>query len=247
MNPNQIYEQLLLSFGQQGWWPIGGKDGLSRSGKAVKSLSESFSPHEWEICIGAILTQNTNWSNVEKALAGMRAARITSVSKVLYCEDDKLEQAIRPSGFYKQKAGRLKGLAEFVTDFGGFREFSKTVTREELLSVRGLGPETVDSILLYALNRPVFVIDAYTRRVFTRLGFNLEDRGRKFGRVAPRKPREEYELWRWFFESSLSRDENRVNVYKEFHALIVELAKRHCKAKPVCKGCPLEQDCMKVF
>lgn len=231
MNLNQIYEQLLLSFGQQDWWPMG----------------YGFSPSEWEVCVGAILTQNTNWTNVNKALAGMKAGNMTSISKVIYAENEKLEQAIRPSGFYKQKAERLKTMAEFVTDFGGFRSFSKTVTRNELLNVKGLGPETVDSIMLYALNRPVFVIDAYTKRVFTRLGFNLIGREQKFGRLSSVKPKEDYELWRWFFESTLPRGENQVNIYKELHALIVELAKRHCKTRPVCGGCPLDSMCKKNF
>jgi len=238
----QIYERLLVSFGPQGWWPA----------------SRKFSPAEWEICVGAVLTQNTNWSNVDKALDNMKANKITSVSKVLYCDGDMLEQAVRPSGFYRQKAGRLKELAEFVADFGGFREFSRTVMRKELLGVKGLGPETVDSIMLYALGRPVFVVDAYTKRVFTRFGFALGSqhaaagpKRRNFSRSAPQMQKsEEYELWRWFFESTLPKGDDRekqVKMYKEFHALIVELAKRHCKAKPACARCPLEPECRKHF
>lgn len=235
MNLVRVYERLLVSFGPQGWWPVSGK----------------FAPAEWEVCIGAVLTQNTNWANVEKALAGMAECKMTNVSNVQYAEKGRLEQAIRSSGFYRQKAERLRTLAEFISDFGGFRSFAKTVTRNELLSVKGLGPETVDSILLYALNRPVFVIDAYTRRVFTRLGFNLVDRERKFGRQAPEKPREDYELWRWFFETAIPKhdsDEARARMFKEFHALIVELAKRHCRAsRPACGNCPLNESCQKNF
>lgn len=235
MNLVRIYEHLLVSFGPQGWWPVSGK----------------FAPTEWEVCVGAVLTQNTSWTNVEKALAGLAESRMTSVSKVQFAETDKLEKAIRPSGFFKQKAERLRTLAEFVSDFGGFRSFAKTVTRNELLSVKGLGPETADSILLYALDRPVFVIDAYTRCVFSRMGFNLVAREQKFGRQAPARPREDYELWRWFFETAIPQshghdETTRVKMFKEFHALIVELAKRNCKAgRPACKSCPLDQLCQK--
>ena len=201
--------------------------------------TKEFRPPEWEICIGAILAQNTNWSNVERALDGLKAAGMTGIMDVMSAKTADLENAVRPSGFYRQKAGRLKLFADFVMGFGGFRRFSHKVTREQLLKVRGLGPETADSILLYALGRPVFVIDAYTRRVFTRLGFDIE-------RCSRRKSGEGsvYEEWRRFFESILPKD---AGLYKEFHALIVELAKRHCRARPVCKGCPLGKECRKVF
>jgi len=239
----QIYETLLGSFGPQGWWPVGGKGG-------------KFSPPELEVCVGAILTQNTGWNNVEKALANMKSMKIKSMQKLMNTDIARLEEAIRPSGLYRQKAERLRTLSGFITAMGGFRQFSKKVTREQLLDVKGLGPETVDSIMLYALNRPVFVIDAYTKRVFSRLGFNLGEKRTKFWRPVPKRPREEYELWRWFFESGLpsssksgkqasSHASDQVSIYKEFHALIVELAKRHCKARPDCNECPLDSHCRK--
>jgi len=205
----EVYQKLLEHFGPQGWWPM-------RSG---------FDPPEWEVCVGAILTQNTSWRNVEKALNNLKNEEILSPLDVIKIDKNRLENLIRPSGFYRQKAERLKIFADFVMGFGSFEKFSKRVTREQLLKVKGLGPETVDSILLYALSRPVFVVDAYTKRVFTRLGF--EDR-------------KTYEEWRRFFEENLPKD---VGIYKESHALIVELGKNWCRKSPICKKCIFQVDC----
>lgn len=206
-----IYSELLDRFGQQGWWP----------------MSDGFSPPELEVCLGAILTQNTNWNNVEKALKNLKAGNVVCPEDVIETGTSELERLIRPSGFFRQKAARLKRFAGFVESLGGFERFSMDVTREQLLGVKGLGPETVDSILLYALGKPVFVIDAYTRRVFSRLGFA----GLKG-----------YEEWRGFFEERLPKD---VEVYREFHALIVELAKSHCRKEPSCGRCPLNAECIR--
>ncbi|MBN2330831.1 MAG: endonuclease III domain-containing protein [Candidatus Aenigmarchaeota archaeon] len=204
-----VYEALLDRFGRQGWWP----------------MSNGFSPPEWEVCLGAILTQNTNWRNVELALANLRVAKVTGPREVMETSLHELERLIRPSGFYSQKAERLRHFAAFVLGFGGFEKFSADVTRPQLLGVSGLGPETADSILLYALGRPVFVIDAYTRRVFKRLGIDGMNG---------------YEEWRGFFEENLPRD---VDVYREFHALIVELAKADCRKDPSCGRCVLSSKC----
>jgi len=199
----EVYQRLLEHFGPQGWWPV-------RNG---------FDPPEWEVCVGAILTQNTSWRNVEKVLDNLKNERILSPLDMIKIDKNRLEKLIKPSGFYRQKAERLKIFADFVLGFGSFKKFSKRVTREQLLKVKGLGPETVDSILLYALNRPVFVVDAYTKRVFTRLGF--EDR-------------KNYEEWRRFFEENLPND---VDLYKESHALIVEQGKILCRNNPMCEKC----------
>ncbi len=208
-----IYKKLLTRFGEQDWWP----------------MTNGFSPPEWEVCIGAILTQNTNWNNVGLALRNLKAERILTPIDIIKIKTPELEKTIMPSGFYKQKAARLQIFADFVLGFGGFRQFSHKVTREQLLEVKGLGPETVDSILLYALGRPVFVIDAYTKRAFTRLGLG---------------ERKNYEEWRVFFESNLPKD---VNMYKEFHALIVELGKNCCRPKPLCEHCVFNGVCSKIF
>jgi endonuclease-3 related protein len=211
MDVAAIYQKLLGHFGPQDWWPV----------------KHSFRPREFEICVGAVLTQNTNWRNVEKALALLQKSGLTSPESIYGSDTGKLEEAVRPSGFYRQKAGRLRLFSQFVMGFGSFDSFAEKVTRDELLELKGLGPETADSILLYALGRPVFVMDAYTKRIFTRLGF------RRFN---------SYEEWRHFFEDNVPKD---ADVYKEFHALIVELAKECCRAKPMCSGCPLSDGCVK--
>ncbi len=193
----KIYNSLLNDYGRQAWWPT----------------HRSFQPKEWEICVGAILTQNTNWRNVEKALDVLLENKIISPEKTLGIKTEELEKHIRSSGFYRQKAIRLRTLAQFILSFGSFSEFNKKVKREELLKVKGIGPETCDSILLYACNRPFFVIDAYTRRFVRSLGMKTKQT----------KAGGDYESLRSHFEARLPRD---VALYKEFHALIVEWGKR---------------------
>jgi len=205
----EIYDILLKHFGPQNWWPT----------------SNNFSPKEWEICVGAVLTQNTNWENVEKALRNMANSNCKDAETILRTEDKELEKIIRSSGFYKQKTKKLKSLAKNVFGFGGTENFLKNVTRDELLNIKGIGKETADSILLYACEKPFFVVDAYTKRIFSRLGLIQS---------------EDYETIRDFFESNIPKD---IELYKEFHALIVRLAKEHCKKKPQCEECPLRVIC----
>ncbi len=203
----QVYRRLLESFGPQDWWPV-------RNG---------FKPPSLEVCLGAVLTQNTSWRNVEKALESMKKAKCNTLEKVSGTPQRELERLVRSAGFYRQKAERVRTLVRFMVSKGsGFRK----VGREELLDIKGIGPETADSILLYACNRPFFVIDAYTRRVFSRLGVVKGSEG--------------YEELREMFEHALPRD---ADVYREYHALIVELGKRYCKKRPVCEGCPLSRSC----
>ena len=179
-----------------------------------------FIPVEWEVCVGAVLTQNTNWSNVEKALASLKQAGCVSVPATATITTKQLQALIKSSGFFTQKAERLKTLASFITTFPSFAHFQKTVTREQLLSLKGVGPETADSILLYACNRPSFVIDAYTRRLCTALKIKLENKKTDFSKVP-------YEIIREFFETNLPKD---VGLYKEFHALIVAEGKTNSTA-----------------
>jgi endonuclease-3 related protein len=185
------YKKLLKAYGPQAWWP----------------MKRGFAPKEWEVCVGAILTQNTNWRNVERALDNLIKNKVVTPEATLKISAKKLEQLVRPSGFYRQKAERLKTLAKFVLGFGSFEKFRK-VERHKLLKAKGVGPETCDSILLYACNRPYFVIDAYTKRFVRSLGL---------------KPARDYEPLRAYFETRLPKD---VALYKEFHALIVEWGKR---------------------
>ena len=169
-------------------------------------MNGRFEPKELEVCIGAILTQNTNWKNVERALENLINAKILTAEKIANMHLSSIEKLIMSSGFYKQKAKRLKEFCRFIVNFKG--DFYKDVTREQLLSINGIGRETADSILLYACNKPFFVVDAYTQRIFSKLGLINEE--------------DDYEKIRELFESNLPCD---VELYKEFHALIVRLGK----------------------
>lgn len=204
-----IYQILLRSFGPQRWWP-------------------ADSP--FEVMVGAILTQQTNWGNVEKAIGDLKKARKLSPRAMLGTSNSSLQKLVRSSGYYRQKAKKLKIFCRFFVDeFGAdIRKMHRTPTTElraRLLSLWGIGRETADSMLLYALGKPVFVVDAYTIRIGERVGLF-----RSGG----------YEHVRHFFESSLKRS---VPLYKECHALLVELGKRFCRRVPLCRKCPLRGRC----
>ncbi len=211
-----IIEILLKHFGKQGWWP---------------TISEN---KEDEIAIGAILTQQTSWKNVEKCIENLSKANVLDLKRIAEMDLKELEEKIRPSGFYKLKAKRLKEFAEYIVkNYGSLRLFFRKPLREcreELLSIKGIGKETADSILLYAGNKLVFVVDAYTFRILTRLGIWKE----KFS----------YEKIREFVEAKLPKD---LEIYKETHALFVELGKNFCKKRPACESCPLNRICKKSF
>jgi len=207
----RVYNLLLDAYGPQGWWPILNPETLEcdYNGDAPKDDSERF-----EICVGAILTQNTSWKNVEKALAELKKSKLLSKEGVL--GSDKLPELIHSAGYHNQKAKKLKV----------FAEFSGEITRANLLSLWGIGPETADSILLYAYGIPVFVVDAYTRRIFSRVGAI--------------DPSASYDEIQHLFHRSL---ENDSRLFNEYHALLVEHAKRHCKSVPECQGCPINGLC----
>jgi len=211
----QIYEILLDHYGSQGWWPINGKYN-EQFNHRVKKPSERF-----EISIGAILTQNTAWTNVEKALTELKKQNLLSKKAIQNTNTQKLAQAIRSSGYHNQKARKLKELVKFLQE-----KNSKRITREQLLSVWGIGKETADSILLYAYDQPVFVIDAYTKRIFSRLGWTSKDTT--------------YDELQKQFHNNLPKDHK---LFNEYHALIVEHAKQHCTTKPKCNKCPLRKIC----
>ncbi len=204
-----IFQRLLVAYGTQGWWPVSGR----------------FQP-KLEIIIGAILTQNTNWGNVEKALERMVEQGLTTVETILLTGEGQMEEAIRSSGFYRQKAQRLRELLEQAQLAGGMDHFLETVTREHLLELNGIGPETADSILLYAAGRPEMVVDSYTKRILGRVGLLAGN--------------QTYAQVKQFLENGLERD---AGLYKEFHALMVRLAKEQCRTVPVCAGCPLRGRC----
>ena len=201
------YSALFAACGPQRWWP-----GRTR----------------FEIIVGAILTQNTSWKNVERAILNLRRSRLLSPLAMQTAPPSMLANAIRPSGYYRQKTRTLKTFVAFLhTEHGGsLRRLFKTppeVLRPQLLSLRGIGPETADSILLYAGKHPVFVVDSYARRIFGRHGL-----------IGPNSP---YEEIRRQFESALPADHQLLN---EFHALIVHTGKHFCrKTDPACPVCPL--------
>ncbi len=201
-----VFSRLLTAYGVQHWWP-------------------AQSPYE--MMVGAILTQNTAWTNVEKALSALGKA--LTPEYIARCELGELAEKIRPSGYFNQKAERLKLLTKWFSqydyDISRARKQSGNLLRRELLAVKGIGPETADSILLYALDKAFFVVDAYTRRIFTRLGF-----------IVPQG----YDEFRLSIERLLPRD---ISVYNEFHALLVIHSKSYCLKQPKCIGCPLGGIC----
>lgn len=202
-----IYDRLFAAFGPQHWWP-----------------GESA----FEVAVGAILTQNTNWGNVEKAIGNLKKDGLLEARDLYVMPAGQLAEFIRPAGYFNIKAERLKNFVEFlVGHYGGsmkkMKAEAESTIRRKLLSVNGIGPETADSIILYALDKPVFVVDAYTKRVLSR--HNIMEEGSSYGD------------FQGLFHSSLKRDKV---MYNEYHALFVRLAKEHCRTKPLCGGCPIE-------
>ena len=201
----KLYRVLLDCFGPQHWWPA---------------------ETPFEVMVGAILTQNTNWGNVERAIANLKEAGLLDPRRLHQCPMDELALLIRPAGYFNVKARRLKALLDWlvIRHDGSVRD-ALTGNFEEcraaLLAINGVGPETADSILLYAGNRPTFVVDAYTRRILSRHGLCA--------------PGADYEEIKSFFENNLPRD---TQLFNEYHALLVRLGKHHCKPKPECGDCP---------
>lgn len=207
-----IYHSLFERFGPQHWWP---------------------GETPFEMIIGAVLTQNTSWTNVEKAISSLKASGHFSPDKLFKLPAETLAGLIRSSGYFNIKAKRLKNFLSFLfEEYEGnidklLREDCSTL-RHKLLKVNGLGPETVDSILLYAAGYPVFVVDAYTRRIFSRHGFEIMEDG--------------YHNIQSLFMENLRKDPV---LFNEYHALIVRVGKELCKKKPLCNLCPLEYDLQK--
>lgn len=211
MSLQQIYKQLLSHYGPQDWWP-------------------GDSP--FEVMVGAVLTQNTAWTNVEKAIANLVEANALSAEAIVEAHPKRLASWLKPSGYFNIKAKRLKNFCRWYIDNGAHASLSTLATndlRKGLLSVNGIGPETADDMLLYAFERPVFVIDAYTRRLFKRLG-KIEGN-------------EQYEVLRDLFETGLKNAADKVQLFNEYHALIVIHAKDFCKTKPRCEACCMKRRC----
>lgn len=204
----QVYRVLRKTFGHQHWWP---------------------GDTPFEVMVGAILTQNTAWTNVEKAILNLKKAKKLSFKSLHRVPGQALSKLIRPAGYFNIKADRLKCFTDFLArecggDLSKLKRHTMPKLREKLLAVKGIGPETADSILLYALGKTSFVIDAYTRRIFSRHGLSGE--------------RETYDVWREIFMKALPRDRD---LYNDFHAQIVRTAKVHCRKVPHCGTCPLRR------
>lgn len=202
----EYYEALISAFGPQGWWP--GETPI-------------------EVVVGAILTQNTAWTNVEKAIGNLKRASSLSYNALHRLPEEDLATLIRPAGYFNVKAKRLKSFLNHVSlCHGNLKKFLSLPAerlRAELLSINGIGPETADSIILYAANETEFVVDAYTRRIFARHGFFKADAS--------------YNEMKAFFTANLPKDKT---VFNEYHALIVKTGKDFCKTRsPLCETCPL--------
>lgn len=203
---NDMLARLSTHYGPTGWWP-------------------GDSP--FEVAIGAILTQNTAWSNVEKAIEQLKKARLLTPRRMLDAPQEALETAIRSSGYYRQKAERLRIFCDYLgrhyrNSMAPMAARPLAALREELLDLKGIGPETADDILLYACDKPIFVVDAYTRRIFHRCGLTPE--------TIP------YDTLQQLVHAAVPPN---VPVYKEFHGLIVWTGKDFCRKAPRCAGCPL--------
>lgn len=204
----ELHDRLLSAYGPQHWWPGDGP---------------------FEVLVGAVLTQNTAWRNVEQAMVGLRAAGALNPEAIAAAQPDRLAAWIRSAGTHNVKAARLQGLCRWFLESGGFTALARLPLpqlRQALLSVKGVGPETADDILLYAFGLPVFVIDAYTRRILGRLGLAQGDEG--------------YETLRRSMESGLPAD---AALFGEYHALLVAHAKAVCRPRPLCGECCLRLRC----
>ncbi len=202
----ELYEKLFSFYGPQNWWP---------------------GDTPFEIAVGAILTQNTNWTNVEKAISNLKKARLLSAKALYELPLSGLAELIRPSGYYNIKAKRLRAFLDLLIGKydGSMARMKKSKTealRKELLDVNGIGQETADSILLYALEKPVFVIDAYTKRILSRHSIMEMNAS--------------YEEYQALFHAAFDDD---VQLFNEYHALLVMTGKEHCRPAPRCESCPL--------
>jgi endonuclease-3 related protein len=200
-----LYRRLHKAYGEQHWWPA---------------------ETRFEVLVGAVLTQNTAWTNVEKAIENLRLAGALETERLLALRSGRLARLVRPAGYFNVKAGRLLNLCRWFHDGGGFPGLDPRPTaalRESLLEVKGVGPETADDILLYAFQRPVFVIDSYTRRLLRTVGLLSGEEG--------------YETLRGRFESRLPPDPA---LFNEYHALIVRHAKEKCSGTGRCRHCRVE-------
>ncbi len=226
----RIFERLESVYGYQGWWPLlsrAGSPGYDDEGYLLgREWRDALTPSQrYEIVLGAILTQNTSWENAKRALVALRANDLAEPKALLSADSLRLPEVIRSSGYYNQKAAKLREVSEFLRA-GGYLVRGQAPERERLLSIWGIGEESADSMLLYAFGTPLFVVDAYARRLLARLGIAGE--------------KNSYASIQRLFAESIPPNSDLLG---EYHALIVRHAKVHCRKKPSCAGCPLRAGC----
>ncbi|MBI2659555.1 endonuclease III domain-containing protein [Candidatus Woesearchaeota archaeon] len=220
-----VYNKLYFHFGPQHWWPVTEKGNFH----PTYSGGPKNEKQQLEVCFGSILAQNTSWKNAEKVIVELNKHSLFDVKKIIKIGAKKLAQIIRSSGYHNQKAKKLKNFCDFLLNkYDGKLNllFKNDIAelRKQLLSVNGIGPETADSIILYAAKKPIFVIDAYAKRIANRLGY---------------KEQRYDELQNLFMENL----PNSEKLFNEYHALLVELGKDICKKKPLCGKCPINRYC----
>jgi endonuclease-3 related protein len=211
----ELYTTLLDHFGRQDWWPARTR---------------------FEVVVGAILTQNTSWENVERVIEDLHNQKLLNPRALDEIPVEELAPLLKRSGYFNQKAKKLKAFLDYFRrydfSFEQLMKKDKDVLREELLSIWGIGPETADDILLYALDKPSFVIDAYTKRILKRMGMV--------------KDTASYDELKYLFEESgRNKANSKLETFREYHALLDELAKQHCKTAPLCGSCPVSDLCSK--
>jgi endonuclease-3 related protein len=226
IDPKSLYKILLRHYGKLNWWPTD-----------YNYHKKTGSDPRFEVIVGAMLTQNAAWNNVEKALDNLKKNILLDIKKISQIDIKLLQKMVKPTGFFNQKAERVKYIANYLEekysgDLDSFFNRNLKNLRGELLEINGIGPETADSILLYAGDKPIFVVDAYTKRICKRLPIDVNLR---------------YDEIQDFFQKNLSKKykKNEISkIYNELHALIVNHGKNYCKSNPKCKNCPLQNYCM---
>ena len=224
-NAESIYRALYARYGPQGWWPVTDRGAHATTYRKREELSRA---QQFEVIVGAILTQSTAWKNVEQALRALRNAQLRTPERIANIPTAKLAHTIRSAGYHNQKAVKLKQFAKFLlaNPLPKLERMPIGDLRDLLLAQHGIGPETADSIILYAFSKPSFVIDAYTRRIFARL--------EGCERETP------YHAMQQQLAAALPND---ATLFNEYHALLVAHAKQHCRKTPVCEDCPLHGQC----
>jgi len=237
---HSLYDELYKKYGSQGWWPL--VDLKPEINPTLRGHYTGYHPENYdypknedqifESIIGTILAQNTSWVNAEKALWNLAQKNLISESKLNKLDLNDLAQFIRSSGYYNQKAIKIQNVLHFLSTnpISSLKNLDIIVLRQNLLAIKGVGPETADSIILYAFRKPIFVVDAYTKRLLSRIG------------IIPEKST--YEYIQNLFHTQISAN---FEVYNEYHALIVQHCVYNCSSKPNCSSCFLNQNCQKLI